>query len=99
MGADLSTSFDNPKSIPYFLWDDPMTVAQLRDRLSSASRPERIRLIGRILRQARDTDVWSFIDLVDLLDNWSDISRHLGRRRAFWEYLISGWRKDGLLDG
>ena len=99
MGADLSTSFDDPKSIPYFLWDDPMTVAQLRDRLSSAPRPERIRLIGRILRQARDTDVWSFIDLTDLLDDWSDVSRHLGQRRTFWEYLISGCRKDVLIDG
>ncbi len=99
MGADLSTSFDNPESIPYFLWDDPMTVAQLRHRLSSASRTERVRLIGKILRQARDTDVWSFVDLADLLDDWSDISRHLGQRLTFWEYLISGWRKDGLLDG
>ena len=33
----LSTDLDNPDSIPYFLWDEPMTVAEFKSRLISAS--------------------------------------------------------------
>jgi len=98
MSADLSTSLTDPDSIPYFLWDCPMTVSQLHEELNSAAHPERIRLIAKILRQARDTDVWHFVELSEVLAEWDEISRHLGRRRALWEYLIAGWRKDGLLD-
>ena len=59
--ARLSTRFEDPAAIPYFLWDEPMGVAELRERLRTASHPERVRLIGKILREARDTDVWEFV--------------------------------------
>jgi hypothetical protein len=57
----LSTRFEDPAAIPYFFWDEPMGVAELRQRLRHASHPERVRLIGKILREARDTDVWGFL--------------------------------------
>lgn len=56
----LSTRLDDPEAIPYVLWDGPMTIADLKDRLRSASASERVRLLGKILREARDTDVWRF---------------------------------------
>lgn len=28
--AALSTDLDDPSVVPYFLWDEPMTVAELR---------------------------------------------------------------------
>src|SRR5436309_6513448 len=58
--AALSSDLDDPSAVPYFLWDEPMTVAELRTRLRTASPPERTRLLGKILREARDTDVWKF---------------------------------------
>ncbi len=47
-------------AFPYFLWDDPMTNRELRERLDTASTVERMRLLGKILREARDTEVWRF---------------------------------------
>jgi hypothetical protein len=38
----LSNEIEDPMAIPYFLWDEPMNVAQLKDRLHGASRPERV---------------------------------------------------------
>ena len=38
-GAPLSTDFESPQSIPYFLGDEPMTSAEFRQRLHSGSRP------------------------------------------------------------
>ena len=96
--ATLSTDLDDPSAVPYFLWDEPMTVAQLRARLATASPPERTRLLGKILREARDTDVWRFTSPAEVSRLWPELSRHLGRRRAFWEFLLRQWRELNLLE-
>jgi hypothetical protein len=99
MAHPLSTELDRDDIVPYFLWDEPMTMGELRHRLESASQPEKLRLLGKILREARDTDVWRFTSLNFILDHWGELSRHLGRRRPFWEFLIQRWRSDGLIRG
>jgi hypothetical protein len=99
MATSLSTNLDDPEAIPYFLWDDPMTMRELRARLRDASSPERSRLLGKILREARDEDVWKFLSPADLSARWDELSPHLGRRRGFWEFLIGAWREQGLLRG
>lgn len=95
--APLSTDLDDPEAVPYFLWDDPMTVSELRQRLETASRAERVRLLGRILREARDTDVWRFTSPQEVGALWPELARHLGRRKPFWEFLLEQWRGMGLL--
>lgn len=97
MPVALSTQLDRDEVVPYFLWDQPMTVAELKRRLASASPPERLRLLAKILREARDPDVWRFTTPQAVLACWDDLSRHLGRRRVFWEYLLERWRADGLI--
>ncbi len=97
MPGMLSTRLDDPSAVPYFLWDEPMSVAELRLRLRTGSLEERLRLQAKILREARDTDAWKFITLADVLRLWPEISIRLGRRRAFWEFLLHRWQKAGLL--
>ncbi len=94
-GVPLSSDLDDPEAFPYFLWDDPMTNGELRDRLRTASRPERMRLLAKILRQARDTDVWKYTSPTEVAQSWSSLALYLGRRRPFWEYLLSSWAKRG----
>ncbi len=36
-GVLLSTDLGDLKAIPYFLWDEPLTVAEFRERLRTAS--------------------------------------------------------------
>ncbi len=60
MSVRLTTDLDDPAAVPCFLWDEPMTVAELKTRLAAASPPERARLLGKILREARDVEVWRF---------------------------------------
>src|SRR5207249_4141594 len=76
--APLSTDLDDPSAVPYFLWDEPMTVAELRARLGTASPPERTRLLGKILREARDTDVWRFTSPSEVSRLWPELSPDLG---------------------
>ncbi len=50
------------------------------------------------MREARWHEVWQYLRLRDVLGNWDNIQRHLGRKREFSVWLIDGWRKDGLLN-
>jgi hypothetical protein len=82
---------------PYFLWDVPIGEAELRERLHDGDPDTRAQWEARIMREARFDDVWRYVSLDDVLRDWKHIQRHLGRQRAFWEFLIQGWRDDGLL--
>lgn len=97
MNNFLTTDLQLSESVPYFMWDEPMTVAELREKLSAASEDERVRLLGKVLREARDTDVWNFTTPHELIAVWDKVERHLGRRRRFWKFLISEWRELGLI--
>lgn len=93
-GIELSADLSRDDAIPYFLWDAPMTVAELRQRLASA---DRTYLLGKILREAREPDVWLFTTPDEVRRDWEVLERHLGRRRDFWAFLLRQWRELGLL--
>jgi hypothetical protein len=82
---------------PYFFWDEDTSIAELRAALSGSDADERLRLLGKMLREARDTDVWKFVTPGDVAQALPQLQRHLGRRREFWEYLIERWRAHGLI--
>jgi hypothetical protein len=94
--VSLSSDFSNPSAVPYFLWDEPMSVLELKEKLSGADPAERSRLLAKMLREARDTDVWEFTTPDEVTRNWGLIRAHLGRRRGFWEFLLRQWRAQGL---
>jgi hypothetical protein len=96
-GVELTTDLSRDDAIPYFLWDQPMTVAELRRRLSG--RPEdRYRYLGAILREAREPDVWRFTTPAEVLREWNRLEPQLGRRREFWRFLLGKWRELGLVE-
>jgi hypothetical protein len=96
-GIRLSLDVDDPSAVPYFMWDEPLTVAELRDRLRSGPPAERTRLLARILREARDPDVWQFTSPAEVDAAWPQLSLHLGRRRAFWQFVMTRWKEMGLV--
>src|SRR5207245_481330 len=71
-----------------------MTVAQFKERLASASIPERMRLIGRLLREARDTEVWSFLTPLGVCRQWHAITPILAGVAHFGSsYFTAGMKK------
>ncbi len=82
---------------PWFLWDMNVTETEFRSRLRHEDPDIRAQWQGRLLREARFDEVWQYVTLTELLENWSRIQRHLGRMRGFWEFLLRGWRDDGLI--
>jgi hypothetical protein len=81
----------------YFLWDLPVTEAQFRERLHHPDPRIRAQWQGRLMREARPDEVWIYLTLEEILRDWEHLRRHLGRKRRFWEFLLDGWRADGLL--
>ena len=93
----LSHDLGRDDAQPYFVWDVPLTVADLRRLLAHPDESTRTLWMARVMREARYQDVWRFLRLADVLPRYSDLRRHLGRSRALWDWLIEGWRNDGLV--
>lgn len=96
----LSPSPDvlDPEAVPYFSWDIPATNTTIWAVLADGSEPDRLYWMARILREARYDDVWAYVKLrEDVLPRFDALLPLLGRRRAFWEFLIGAWRRQGVL--
>lgn len=95
----LGITFDlsEEDKAPYFLWDEPTSIRDLKRILREGPEEERVRLTAKILREARYADVWRFLTLKDLEARWKEMPHRLGRQQALWEFLVSTWRRNGLL--
>lgn len=92
-------STDDPEVVPYFCWDAPLTNAALRHVLSDGTEAEKRFWTARIMAEASYRDVWAYLSLRrDILPRWSVLRRRLGRRRPFWEFLLTRWKHDGLIE-
>jgi hypothetical protein len=82
---------------PYFFWDEDVSIDELREVLEKGDSWNRDRLLGKLLREARDSDVWYFITPEMVAEALPRLGRRIGRRRRFWDFIINGWKEDGLL--
>jgi len=83
---------------PYFLWDEDVSIAELRAVLAGPDTPRRDQLVAKMLREARDLDVWQFVRPLEVARLLERIRRRVGRRYEFWAFLIEGWRARGILN-
>jgi hypothetical protein len=93
----LSTDLDDDAAQPYFIWDVPVTLGELKRLLRDPDQSVRALWIARVMREARYEDVWKLVSLEDVLTWFPRAQRHLGRSRRFWEFLLGEWRRRGLV--
>jgi hypothetical protein len=93
----LTTDMTRRDLRPYFLWDEDVSIGELQQILAGPHGPRRDQLLGKMLREARDLDVWQFVRPIEVAGALERLRRRLGRRYAFWSFLIEGWRRHGLL--
>lgn len=93
----LTTDMTKGDLRPYFLWDEDVSIDELHQILADPDGPRRDQLLGKMLREARDIDVWHFVRPVEVARVLHRLRRRLGRRYAFWNFLIEGWRSRDLL--
>ena len=75
---------------PYFLWDNDLSLDAFRELLTSPDDDVRAHAIGKLLRQARTDDALSMVSAEVVRRDWTKVVRHLGKRRAFWQWLLFG---------
>jgi hypothetical protein len=83
--------------VPYYYWDRQITIDEIAEIVASPGHPERVDVIAHLLREARPDEVWQFMTPADVVQSWPEVSGRLGRRRPFWEWVLSAWREMGLL--
>ena len=93
----LTTDMTKRELRPYFLWDEDVSIDELHQILGGSDGPRRDQLLAKMLREARDIDVWQFVRPVEVARVLERLRRRIGRRYAFWTFLIEGWRSRGLL--
>ena len=94
----MTTDLNRGELRPYFLWNEDLSIDELRERLTTAPEQEKLRLLAILLREARDIDVWKFVTPNAVAKVFPQIAHRLGRRRDFWQWLLDGWRQDGYLE-
>ena len=75
----------------YFLWDDDLTLDAFRARLRDPDPDVRAYFLGKLMRQAKPDDVFSFVTLRELGEQLDAVEPYLGRTRPFWRWLLEQW--------
>lgn len=78
---------------PYFLWDVDMTLERFEALLRTSDRPTKAYLVGKLMRQAKPDDVFTFVSESEIRDLWPDLERYLGKTKPFWQWLLGVWEK------
>jgi len=76
---------------PYFLWDSEMTLDEFRCELKDPNSEVRAYLVGKLMRQAKPADVFTFVSTREIRALWPQLERYLGQTREFWTWLLEAW--------
>ncbi|HEY6034788.1 MAG TPA: hypothetical protein VIV58_11025 [Kofleriaceae bacterium] len=77
---------------PYFLWDEDLTLEEFRERLRDPDLSVRAYFLGKLMRQAKPDDVFTFATVDELEMMMPEVDRYLGKTRAFWHWLLATWK-------
>lgn len=80
---------------PYFLWDTDLTLEAFRAYLEDPDPDVRAYFVGKLMRQAKPDDVFTFVSPRAIRADWPRVERHLGQARAFWQWLFASWERLG----
>ncbi len=101
MGVWLPPSPDvlDPEAVPYFNWDAPITNTEVRRLLAEGPDDARLYWMARVMREARYDDVWTYVTLAQVVERLDELLPLLGRRRELWSFLVTEWRRAGVVPG
>ena len=76
---------------PYFLWDEDVSIDELHHILAGPDGPRRDQLLAKMLREARDLDVWNFVRPTEVARVLERLRRRIGRRHALEPRSVIWW--------
>jgi hypothetical protein len=78
---------------PYFFWDYDITEGQIRDILRGDNEVEKAWVITRILEYARWEDIWRYLTVDDVRENFERLRFRWPRDRELWAYALERWAR------
>ncbi|MCC7162514.1 MAG: hypothetical protein IT331_08465 [Anaerolineae bacterium] len=78
----------------YFFWDYDLTEEDVRAILREGNEVERIWVMGRILQSAHWHDIWTFLKLQDVRDNFGRIQWRTPYLKELWLHALEVWSRD-----
>ncbi len=73
---------------PYFLWWLDCSIREFTRLLASDDPGVKAYYLGALLREANTRDVWLFTTPDEIRTLWPRVTRHLGRSRDRWQWLL-----------
>ncbi len=71
-----------------FAWDRQESAASLREKLADENSPTWDRTAAWLMREARVEQVWAFLTLKKIHQNFPRLQPLLGHQRPVWEHLL-----------
>ncbi len=83
-----------PGQRPYFFWDYEITDEEIRRILRDGIPSEKAWIISRILEYAKWDDIWRYLTLVDIRDNFAKLHFRWRQDRELWAYALDRWMQN-----
>ena len=75
----------------YFLWDYDYNDAEVRLILTSSDPLEKAWLITRILEYAKWSDIWDYLTVNEIRQNFEYLRFRQPQDRELWAYALDRW--------
>ena len=78
---------------PHFFWDYDITEEDIRRILTNGNQTERAWVITRILEYAKWDDIWCYLTIGDIRENFEHLRFRLPQDRELWAYALKRWAR------
>ncbi len=79
---------------PYFIWDYDLTEEDVRGILRGDNEHEKTQMMVRILESTRWDDIWKYLTLAQVMENWHLIRPRMRREvREVWDWALEVWQR------
>ena len=76
----------------YFFWDYDISDEGVRHILRSGSLAEKAWVITRILEYAKWDDIWRYLTLADIRQNFEHLRFRRPQDRELWAFALERWK-------
>jgi hypothetical protein len=82
---------------PYFFWDYAITDTdeEIRAILRDGEPFDKAWVISRILEHARWDDIWRYLTVADIRENFANLRFRRPQDRELWAYALDRWARHG----
>ncbi|RLC88707.1 MAG: hypothetical protein DRI37_04960 [Chloroflexi bacterium] len=89
------STVDHTGQRPYFFWDYDISDDEIRHILRHGSPAEKAWIISRILEYAGWDDIWRYLTVDDIRQNFARLRFRRPQDRELWAYALKRWLRHG----